>query len=151
LLRGGRLEQVTTDQTVAQQLVERGALSPAEAKESRWSHVLWNCIGGGNAELSVEVSKGLLQLGDTLLLCTDGLTNRVPDEPIREMLLHARGSEEVCRRLVQAANEAGGSDNITVLVARFREAGPEALHAQEEAALPVGAGLAEPAAANLVM
>jgi PPM family protein phosphatase len=120
LSRGGKLEQVTTDQTMAQQLVEQGTLSPEEVKNSRWSHVLWNCIGGGSAQLSVEVYKGTLQMGDTLLLCTDGLTGVVGDERIGELLARSVGAEEACERLLEAANAAGGPDNITVVIARFR-------------------------------
>ena len=139
LLRGNRLEQVTTDHTVAQQLVERGVLRPEEAEGSRWSHVLWNCLGGGSSELSAEVYKATLQIGDTLLLCSDGLSQDVPEEQLLEVLRKDRGAEETCRELVDAANRAGGRDNITVVVARFRDlAHPDAAarQAAEEVAPP---------------
>jgi serine/threonine protein phosphatase PrpC len=122
LFRQAKLEQITTDHTMAQQLVERGALTPQEAQESRWSHVLWNCLGGGTHELKPEVYKATLALGDTLLVCSDGLTGRVSNEDIIEQLGRDHSAEETCRRLVSAANAAGGKDNITVVVARFREA-----------------------------
>jgi protein phosphatase len=143
LLRGGRLEQITTDQTVAQRLVEDGALSPEEARQSRWGHVLWNCLGGGSPDLAVEASRGTLQLGDTLLLCTDGMTAAVPEGPMVEALAHSRTAEEACRRLVSTANDAGGPDNITVVVARFLDAGLPAQEAREAAALPEAAPAAE--------
>jgi serine/threonine protein phosphatase PrpC len=122
LLRGGRLEQVTTDHTVAQQMIERGMMEARDASGSRWSHVLWNCLGGGAREVRPEVRKVVLQVGDSLLLCTDGLSGTVPEERIRELLSEGHNAEATCRRLVEAANRAGGPDNITVVVAHFRDA-----------------------------
>ena len=136
LFRAPRLEQITTDQTMAQQLVDRGVLSAEEAPQSRWSHVLWSCLGGAKSEMSVEVYKATLNTGDTLLLCTDGLTGALRDDRIIEILRQGGGAQEQCRRLVAAANEAGGKDNITVVVARFLDAAQQpaqAEHAQAEA------------------
>lgn len=140
LLRGGRLQQITTDHTLAQQLLERGVLTPEEAPESRWSHVLWNCIGGGSRELNPDVYKATLHLGDALLLCTDGLTQCVGDEQIQEILQQSDRAEEACRRLVGVANEAGGRDNITVVVAYFRDAQQAAQQAREQASVEEGSG-----------
>jgi protein phosphatase len=121
LLREGAMEQVTTDQTIAQKLVEQGTLTPDQARASRWNHVLWSCIGGGSPDLSVEVYKTNLRVGDSLLLCTDGLTTVVSDCRIHELLTQSPGAAEACRRLCDAANEAGGPDNSTVVVAHFRD------------------------------
>jgi protein phosphatase len=133
LFRSPRLERVTKDQTMAQQLVEHGALAPEEAQQSRWSHVLWSCLGGHSRQLSVEVYKVTLAVGDTLLLCTDGLTARLSDEDLLRLLQQRGNAEQTCRRLVAAANDAGGSDNVTVVVARFLDAhSPEALAARGE-------------------
>jgi len=144
LFRGQRLEQITTDHTVAQQLVDKGVLPPEQAEGSRWSHVLWNCLGGGSHKLSPEVHRVNLQLGDTLLLCSDGLCKIVPDERIREILGQRGRAEDLCRNLVAAANEAGGPDNITVVVAHFHEAEQAAAHAQAQTARePVAAGVPE--------
>jgi protein phosphatase len=126
LFRPPRLERVTTDHTLAQQLVERGALDARDAAGSRWSHVLWNCIGGNSPQPRPEVYKATLHVGDVLLLCTDGLTRKLRDEQLVEMLSRAGSAEETCRRLVTAANEAGGQDNITAVVARFLDASAEA-------------------------
>jgi protein phosphatase len=122
LFRGGRLEQVTTDHTIAQQLVERGALKPEEAPKSRWSHMLWNCLGGGTSHLAPEVYKATLQIGDTLLFATDGLTGCVPKAEIVRLLQEDLDAEQTCRRLVDAALRAGAPDNVTVVIARFRPA-----------------------------
>jgi len=135
LLRGSRLEQITRDHTVAQKLVERGDLTAKEAEESRWSHVLWNCIGGGSGELNPDVYKATLRLGDTLLLCTDGLTARLSDAEIREVLQRKASAEETCRQLVDAANARGGPDNITVVVAHFRDIQEQTVQAHGQAAV----------------
>jgi protein phosphatase len=133
LFRSPRLERVTKDQTMAQQLVEHGALASEEAQQSRWSHVLWSCLGGHSRQLSVEVYKVTLTVGDTLLFCTDGLTARLSDEDLLRLLQQRGHAEQTCRRLVAAANDAGGSDNVTVVVARFLDAhSPEALDARAE-------------------
>jgi serine/threonine protein phosphatase PrpC len=135
LLRDSRLEQITTDHTIAQQLVDRGAIAAEAAQRSRWSHVLWNCVGGGSHELSVDVHKAELRIEDTILLCTDGLTARVPEEQIVEVLAQSSNAQEACRQLVDAANELGGPDNITVVVARFCDAGQIVAQAQAQADL----------------
>jgi protein phosphatase len=119
LQRGGRLEQITKDHTVAQQLVDKGAMSPEEAHESRWSHVLWNCVGGGAHELRPDVYKATMHAGDTLLLCSDGLTAGLSPEEILQLLGRGASAEQTCRDLVEAANARGGRDNVTVVVARF--------------------------------
>jgi serine/threonine protein phosphatase PrpC len=134
LLRAGRLEQITTDHTIAQQLVQKGALLPEEAAASRFSHMLWNCLGGGTHDLTPDVFKATLQLGDTLLLCTDGLTGRVTDKQITEILTRPLTAEQACQQLVAAANDAGGTDNITVIVAHFRDSHQRAAKAEHATA-----------------
>jgi protein phosphatase len=139
LLRGGRLQQLTRDHTLAGQPPGRDA--PEENGGAPWGRVLWNVVGGSSEELTVEVYRVELALGDTLLLCTDGLTKQVPDPLIARLLAADVPSAETCRHLVEAANSAGGADNVTVVVARFRdaehqEAVQEAAEAEEE---PAGA------------
>lgn len=119
LLRESKLQQVTTDHTFAEQFVEAGVLKPEEVDESRWSHVLWNVVGGNEQEMQPVVYKSELEAGDTVLLCTDGLTRHVPNETLTELLRAPLAASETCDRLVAAANDAGGTDNITVVVARF--------------------------------
>jgi serine/threonine protein phosphatase PrpC len=122
LLRGARLHRITRDHTIAQQLVDRGAMTAERAAESRWSHVIWNCIGGGKHELNPDVHKAALEPGDVLMLCTDGLSKSVPDERITEVLAGGGSAAESAQRLVDESNAAGGPDNVTVIVACFREA-----------------------------
>jgi protein phosphatase len=140
LLRGGRLQQLTRDHTVARRLVEEGVLPEAQAESSRWSHVLWNVVGGNSHELDPEVYKTVLARGDSLLLCTDGLTAHVGDDEIARTLGRPLPAAESCRLLVEAARAGGGSDNITVVVAHFRDTAPqEAKEARHAAAAGIPA------------
>jgi protein phosphatase len=144
LYRNRRLEQITKDHTVAQQLVDRGALSAAEAEESRWSRVLWNCVGGDSPDLEVDAYKARLQIGDILLLATDGLTKAVKDQEIVGVLNKNRDAKETCGHLVNAANEQGGKDNVTVVVAHFRDTEDQVMQRKEVAAKEQQIDLTEP-------
>jgi protein phosphatase len=117
LWRDSKLKQITKDHTMAQRLVDDGNLE--EEETTPWSHVLWNVIGGGSEELAPEVYKAKLRRGDTLLLCTDGLTKHLSDEDLANLLGDGLSSRECTERLVARANDAEGSDNTTVVVARF--------------------------------
>lgn len=119
LLRDGELSCVTTDHTLAQRFVDAGVMGSEQANNSRFSHVLWNAIGGTDDGVTVEAHKLGLELGDVLLLCTDGLTKEVDESRIASLLARGDNSEDTCRRLIAAANDAGGGDNTTVVVARF--------------------------------
>ena len=111
---------MTDEKTPEDAIPEEGsAEEPEEAEESRWSHVLWNVVGGSEEKLQPVVYKSELVAGDTVLLCTDGLTRHVSNGTLTELLRQPSTTEQACRRLVQAANDAGGTDNITVVVARF--------------------------------
>lgn len=120
LYRDDELHQVTRDHTVAQELLERGCLNPQEAEKSHWSHVLWNVVGGPSNELSPEVYKVKLRIGDTILLCSDGLTKHVTNDEIAQHLGDDRSAEKTCQFMIDLANERGGEDNITTIIARFR-------------------------------
>lgn len=114
--REGRLEQLTRDQTVAQELVDSGLLPRERAERSPLSHVLVSALGGPETRPLVSSTK--MQLGDIHLLCTDGLTKHVSDERIAERLANIETSEQTARALVDDALRAGGTDNVTVLVLR---------------------------------
>jgi protein phosphatase len=114
LYRGGELKQLTRDQTMAQDLVDAGALPKEVAARSPLAHVLTSALGG--AEATPDVSKTEVRRGDVLLLCTDGLTKHVSDDQIAARLGAMTSSEQVVRTLVDDALAAGGSDNVTVLV-----------------------------------
>ncbi len=118
LHRGGRIEQITRDHTVAQRMVDEGLMPAETAAASRWSHALWKCVGGETGEVHPDVYKAKLAAGDTVLLCSDGVSKYLPETLIAQVLGEAGSSEQAARRLVQAANDAGGDDNITAVVAR---------------------------------
>jgi len=113
----GTLTQITRDQTMAQDLVDRGALPADRASASPFSHVLASSIGG--PEASPEVTRiDITKRGCVILACTDGLTKHVSDAEIAERLGAMESAEQVCHSLLDLALERGGSDNITVVVAR---------------------------------
>jgi len=116
LLRDGKLEQLTTDHTLVQRMVEMGLLRPEAAKTHRLRHVVTNVIGASPGVEGEMLNFRLLD-GDQLLLCTDGLTEAVPDDQIAEILLRRPDPQEACRTLVEAALDNGGPDNVTVVVA----------------------------------
>ena len=120
LFRAGRLERLTRDHTYAQLLLDAGELSPGEAIHSRYRHVLTNALGGSEKEVHVDMDLLRLEDGDRLLLCSDGLTDGVDDDTIAAVLGKAQPSAEVAQTLLQCALDAGGRDNITVVVATFR-------------------------------
>ncbi len=118
LLRDGEALRLTRDQTYAQELVDQGVLLPSEVDESRWSHVLASAVGGQSQEQpEILTYRCLLEPGDALLLCTDGLTKHVDEAELAESL-SGRSANEACDHLVTRALEAGGTDNVTVVLAR---------------------------------
>ncbi len=116
-LRHGRLRQLTRDQNMAEFMVESGAWTEEQARRARTGEILVSAVGA--AEMMPSIGLVDLQSGDTLLLCTDGLSKHVPDERVVEILGRAEGAEAACRELVDAALADGGTDNVTVVVARM--------------------------------
>jgi len=121
LHRGGVLAPLTEDHTLTAELVRHGELRPEDARRHRYRHVVTNVLGGHQAGVHVDVHRAELQGGDTLLLCTDGLTDLVDDARIAAVVAEEPDETAACRRLVAAANDAGGRDNVTVVVARFAD------------------------------
>lgn len=116
LLRSGKLERLTTDHTLAQQLAEVSH-EPVDPS-SHLNHVLWNCLGGSDDLPRPEVLRRELMLGDVLLLCSDGLTKHIDDARIAQILGDNAGCDARARTLIDLANRGGGTDNITALVAQ---------------------------------
>jgi serine/threonine protein phosphatase PrpC len=115
---GGVLKQMTRDQTIAQDLVDQGVLAPERVSKSPFSNVLASAIG---ADAAVpEVSRVKMDGRGIFLLCSDGLTKHVADDEIAAELKGLKSSEQSCRRLLDLALERGGSDNVTVLIARAK-------------------------------
>jgi len=112
----GELTQITRDQTMAQELVDRGVLTHADASKSRFAHTLSSSIGG--PQTAPVVTRMDPDWGNVLLLCSDGLTRHVDDNRIRDCLRAMTSAKQVCELLLDHALEGGGTDNITIIVAR---------------------------------
>jgi protein phosphatase len=118
LFRHGTLHQLTRDMTMAQALVEAGALTAAAAATSRLRHALTQCLGR-TSEVDAELHHLQLERDDRLLLCTDGLTDMVPETAIAEILQVMEKPQKTCQAVVDLALQAGGKDNITVVLADY--------------------------------
>lgn len=116
VLRRGRLRQFTADQTMGDLYVNIGRGSEEQAEKLGLYNILSSAVGTDMAPVVGVVD---LEPDDVLLVCTDGLTNHVPDPRITELLTAAPDAESACRELVDAALAGGGRDNVTVIVARF--------------------------------
>jgi serine/threonine protein phosphatase PrpC len=124
LWREGQLRQLTEDHSVPGALLKQGRITPEEAHEHSHRHILYRCLGlKPNIDVDIYPSVAL-QPGDALLLCSDGLWDMVyPTEQLEALLGSGARPASSCRRLVDAANKAGGEDNITVVLVRV-EASP---------------------------
>ena len=121
LLRDGELTQITRDQTMAQAMVDLGAMKVEEVANSRLAHTLTSSIGGSQTD--PQITRFDMTWGQVLLLCSDGLTRHVTDARIREVLRSMTSAREACETLLQEALDDGGSDNITVVVGRAVQRG----------------------------
>lgn len=117
LLRDGRLRQLSRDQSLVQLLVDGGAMTPEEAKHAPQKNVILQAMGLAR-DVRAAVSRLQLRRGDTVLLCCDGLSNAISDDELAAILGSASPSE-ACARAIALANERGGEDNLTAIVARF--------------------------------
>jgi protein phosphatase len=115
LLRGGQLRQVTLDHSWVEEQVRAGVMDPNAAREHPWRNVVTRALSGGE-DPEADVVELELEPGDRLLLCSDGLSSVVSDEEIQTLLGADKSLESICASLVEAANAAGGPDNITALV-----------------------------------
>jgi protein phosphatase len=116
LLRDGRLELLTRDQTMAAQLVADGVLEPDKVEDFPFKHVLSQALGT-NGPLKPVITDFALEDGDRVLLCSDGLHGPVSEETISLILKVSRDPSQAAHALVDAALAAGGPDNVTVVVA----------------------------------
>ncbi len=117
-LRDGALELLTRDHSQVQELVDRGILTPAQARASNRRNYLSRALGT-DPEVRIDCARHALRGGDEFLLCSDGLTNMLEDEEIAAVLQAIRSAQAAAERLVALANERGGRDNISVVIARL--------------------------------
>ncbi|MEO0322099.1 MAG: protein phosphatase 2C domain-containing protein [Myxococcota bacterium] len=122
LHRGGEMIRLTRDHNLAETMIRQKVMTEEEAQNSRFASVLTNAVTSSNEELEVELHQLELQLGDKLLLCTDGLYGEVTEGDIAGRLLHVVTPDLVApcvESLVDAAKQAGGRDNVTAVLAYF--------------------------------
>ena len=112
-LRGSNLEQLTQDHTWVAKAIKTGDLTKEEAKSHPWRHVLSQCLGRRDI-CQIDVESIEVEVGDRFLLCSDGLTEEVPDDLISKVLTH--NPPEAAQLLIDEAKKAGGSDNITIII-----------------------------------
>jgi PPM family protein phosphatase len=122
LQRDNAIYQLTRDHTMVNELVRRGVIPPEDAAGHRLRHVITNSVGGFEPGVQVEIDKVHLEPDDILLLCSDGLTEMVSDDEITAILEEESDPRRACERLVVTANEHGGKDNVTAIVARYEAA-----------------------------
>jgi PPM family protein phosphatase len=116
LYYGGRLNQISRDQTMAEDLVAKGVLTRERAPQTRWAHVLSSAVGG--VEAAPVVTRVVREWGTVVMLCSDGLTKHVSDERIAERLGGLQSAKQACEALLQDALDDGGTDNITIVIGR---------------------------------
>jgi PPM family protein phosphatase len=117
LLRGGSLEQLTADHSLVAEHVRRGTMTRQEAETSQLQNILVRALGT-QEQVEADVDEQMLLEGDTLLLCSDGLTHMVSDPEIASVLATSEPAQAATDRLVELANANGGQDNVTVIVVR---------------------------------
>jgi PPM family protein phosphatase len=144
LLRQGELSQVTVDHSLVQELVDDGRLSPEDAERHPQRSVITRALGI-DPEVEFDLFTYKLQVGDRLLLCSDGLSDVVEPTQIRNVLLRERNPQRAARRLIAVANEQGGPDNITVIVVDATDASVAAVEGEDTGDLAGSATGAMPA------
>jgi serine/threonine protein phosphatase PrpC len=117
LLRAGSLDQLTADHSLVAEKVRVGILTPQEADASELQSVLTRAVGT-SVNVQVDADEQMLLVGDSLLLCSDGLSRMVTDPEIASTLLTSTSAQEAADRLIELANENGGQDNVTAIVVR---------------------------------
>jgi serine/threonine protein phosphatase PrpC len=140
-LHGDELVQLTTDHSVAEELVARGELSEEEAAIHPHRHILTRALGV-QPDVAIDVWQIVPEEGDRFLLCSDGLTNEVPAEQITDVLIQTRDPGTAAETLVAMANEAGGNDNATVVVLDVMVGDPSSTTAADAHAGEAAAGSA---------
>ncbi|MFZ4674149.1 MAG: PP2C family protein-serine/threonine phosphatase [Nodosilinea sp.] len=117
-LRGDDLEQITEDHTWIAKAIRAGDVSPDHSRSHPWRHVLSQCLGRDDLD-EIDIQPIQVQTGDHLLLCSDGLTEELPDSLIASHLTSIPACEAAAAALVSSAKQRGGRDNITVVVVNY--------------------------------
>lgn len=118
LIRDGMIIQITKDHSLVEMLIENGSITKEDAKHHPQKNVITRAIGT-DKEVSADIYEFSICEGDILLLCSDGLVNMVEDEKILSVITRTKTFEETADKLVTEAENAGGNDNITVILIKF--------------------------------
>ncbi len=119
LIRDDRIEQITRDHTVIDEMIRQGSMTPEEAKTKNFKHLLTRSLGI-KEEVDPDINYFPLRDGDLFVLCSDGLHNYLDDEEIKAIAL-SKSPSNAAAEMIQTANERGGSDNITVQVVKYQK------------------------------
>ncbi len=122
LINAESIRQVTTDHSLVQRLVQLGQLTPLEARSHPQRNVIYRNLGD-KPRVEPDVTEVKLNVNDRLLLCSDGLNGMIPDEKIHAIVMSAVSPQAACHQLVEAANRAGGEDNISVIIVQVEALG----------------------------
>jgi serine/threonine protein phosphatase PrpC len=131
LVRNGLARQITKDQSLMQKLIEAGELTEEEAEHSERRNIILQALGP-EPTIKVDLTHQSVRRGDALVLCSDGLSGQVTKDDIANVVGSEPDLTRACKRLIDLANENGGPDNITVIVARFEGTGLQASVTEDE-------------------
>lgn len=131
LVRDGVARQITKDQSLMQKLIEAGEITAEEAEVSDRRNIILQALGP-EAFVKVDLTHQRVRRGDTLILCSDGLSGQVRGEEMAQSVAEERDLQHLCQRLIDSANASGGPDNITVVAARFDGVGLEVAASEDE-------------------
>jgi protein phosphatase len=118
MIRGNNISRITKDQSLVQQLIDAGQITEEEAETHSYRNVILQALGA-HSSVNVEVSSLTLCNMDTLVICSDGLSGKVHQDEIARIVQESEDFKSACQRLINLANERGGEDNITVVIAQF--------------------------------
>ncbi len=124
LYRKGELRQVSRDHSLVAEEVARGLITPEEARHHQMRNVLTRAVGA-RSQVEVDLFTLELEAGDRLLLCSDGLHGPLPDRELARLLEDTPGVEQAAQTLIEAANQAGGPDNVSVILIQVDEPGAQ--------------------------
>jgi protein phosphatase len=116
-LREGRLQQITRDHSLLQEQIDAGVITPEQAAFSSNKNLVTRAVGVEDSVL-LETHQHDVQPGDLFLMCSDGLSDMLDDEGISQLLQQHESLDQCTRALIEAANDAGGRDNISVILGR---------------------------------
>lgn len=119
LFHANKMKQVTTDHSLVSEQLKAGLIKESEVKGHKLKNIITRSVGYQD-QVEIDLKKHDVRVGDKLLLCSDGLSNMVDDRTIGDIVIH-HPVKEACQKLVDAANERGGEDNVTVVLVEVKD------------------------------